>query len=476
MSTPKTTAGDTGESNHSNGSSRRSAIPDVHLGSQAGAAAERRRTFPYRFPRDSRLLGGKFTVAENARRLLRFFYFERRLMQALGAWTLTIPEFEVKLETGRHIFYHADAARFLRERLTEQETLAKRVDAHRDAEIDAFIEEMLSAESAPELLVGVHQVVGRALATAYRHHCDDTDPVTDVPTIRCLRRILADYEPMLAWADAAIAAYVEGGMDESRLAAWRWHLQRLLASIGGVTGIEPKTEPPAPLRSTAKPYVRGTVPIRDARFDTFKNTGDYDVADGEARFPKDSYESLRLRFIRTQRDEVDAIEAFGTFLWDIRFKDFDAEYDLARITWDEARHTEIGHRALLAAGYDPFELRNRLTGSTCRGPMEPAFAMAEINLFGEVGVLKTINGLIDTAAERRDELLRHVADFIRSDERTHVRKGGKILGVMTDMNAKDLEWRTRELFTECLVSLGAVTKDMDVFTVSREDIEHLVGE
>ena len=34
-----------------------------------------------------------------------------------------------------------------------------------------------------------------------------------------------------------------------------------------------------------------------------------------------------------------------------------------RITWDEARHTEIGHRALQAAGYDPFELRNRLTGS-----------------------------------------------------------------------------------------------------------------
>jgi len=85
---------------------------------------------------------------------------------------------------------------------------------------------------------------------------------------------------------------------------------------------------------------------------------------------------------------MDAIEAFGTFIWDIRFKDFQAEYDLARITWDEARHTEIGHRALLAARLRPFELRNRLTGSTCRGPMEPAFAMAEINLFGEVGVLK----------------------------------------------------------------------------------------
>jgi hypothetical protein len=451
-------------------------IPYTAVPGQREASAQRRQSYPYRFPRDHRLLGGKFTVAENARRLLRFFYFERRLMQSLGAWTLSIPEFEVKLETGRHIFYHADAARAFRERLTEQEMRPRDIDGFRDAEIDRFIEELLSAANAPELLAGVHQVLGRALATAYRHHIDDTDPITDTPTIRCLRRILADYEPMLAWADAAVVAYVEGGIEESPLAVWRWHLQRLLVSIGGVTGADAKGAAPTPLRSEARPFARGTVPLRDVRFDTFKNTGDYEVADGQERYPKESYEALRLRFIRTQRDEVDAIEAFGTFIWDIRFKDFQAEYDLARITWDEARHTEIGHRALQAAGYDPFELRNRLTGSTCRGPMDPAFAMAEINLFGEVGVLKTINNLIDAASDRNDELLRHVSDFIRSDERTHVRKGGHIIKVMTDLNARDLELRTRELFTECLVSLGAVRKDMDVFTVSREDIEHLVGE
>ena len=451
-------------------------IPTVNIAGQREAAQSRKAAYPYRFPRDTRALGGKFTVKENPRRLLRFFYFERRLMQALGAWTLSIPEFEVKLETGRHIFFHADAARSLRERLTEQEMRPPAIDGFRNAEIDRFIEEMLSAASAAELLVGIHQVAGGALTIAYRHHIDVTDQVADAPTIRCLRRILSDYEPMLAWAEAAIGAYVEGGVEEAGLAAWRWHLDRLLRSIGGVTGADERTTAPTPLRIDDKPFERGTVPLRDVRFDTFKNTGDYDTADGEDRFPKDSYESLRLRFIRTQRDEIDAIEAFGTFLWDIRFKDFDAEYDLARITWDEARHTEIGHRAMLVAGYDPYELRNRLTGSTCRGPMDPAFAMAEINLFGEVGVLKTINQLIDAAAERNDEVLRHVADFIRSDERTHVRKGGRIIGVMTDLDAKALELRTRELFTECLVSLGAVKQDMDVFTVSREDIERLVGE
>ena len=451
-------------------------IPTRSFVEQRTSADARKQRYPYRFPRDSRQLGGRYEVAENARLLLRFFYFERRLMQALGAWTLTIPEFEVKLETGRHIFYHADAARLLRERLTEQEMRPRDIDSFRDVAIDRLVDELLSAGSAPELLVGIHQVVGQALQTAYRHHIDLTDPVADAPTVRCLRRILVDYEPMLEWAGAALNAYIDGGVDEAGLAVWRWHLQRLLGSIGGVTGGAPANPPPTPLRIDAKPFERGTVPVRDVRFDTFKNTGDYDLADGQARFPKDSYESLRLRFIRTQRDEVDAIEAFGTFLWDIRFKDFQAEYDLARITWDEARHTEIGHRALQACGYDPFELRNRLTGSTCRGPMEPAFAMAEINLFGEVGVLKTINGLIDTAAERQDALLQHIADYIRADERTHVRKGQGILKVMTDLDSKALELRTRELFTECLVSLGVVKKDMDLFTVSREDIEHLVGE
>jgi len=446
------------------------------LAGQREAAAERRAKYPYRFPVDRRQLGGKFTVKENSRRLLRFFYFERRLMHALGSWTLTIPEYEVKLETGRHIFWHADAARFLRERLTEQEYRPKVIDAFRDPEINRFIDEMLSAESPAELLVGVHQVVGKALSTTYRHHIDDTDQVTDVPTIRCLKRILTDYEPMLAWADDAVDAYIAGGIEEAKLSTWRWHLTRLLASIGGITGTDPRGEAPTPLRIDAKPYERGTVPMRDVRFDTFKHTGDYDAADAQKRFDKDSYEALRLRFIRTQRDEVDAIEAFGTFVWDIRFKDFDAEYDLARVTWDEARHTEIGHRAMLASGYDPYELRNRLTSSTCRGPMDPAFAMAEINLFGEVGVLKTINDLIDTAAARNDELLRHISDFIRADERTHVRKGTRIIEVMTDLDAKALELRTRELFTECLVSLGAIKKEIDMRTLTREEIEHLVGE
>jgi hypothetical protein len=44
------------------------------------------------------------------------------------------------------------------------------------------------------------------------------------------------------------------------------------------------------------------------------------------------------------------------------------------------------------------------------------------------------------------------------------------------MGMQELELRTRELFTECLVSLGAFKPDMDIFTLSREEIERYIGE
>ena len=85
-------------------------IEPVSRPEEREAALARRKAYPYKFPRDPRKMGGKFTVEENARRLLRWFYFERRLAHGLGSWTLTIPDFEVKIETGRHIFWHMDAA------------------------------------------------------------------------------------------------------------------------------------------------------------------------------------------------------------------------------------------------------------------------------------------------------------------------------------------------------------------------------
>jgi len=243
-------------------------------------------------------------------------------------------------------------------------------------------------------------------------------------------------------------------------------------SIGGIIGADPRNEEPAPLRSTEKPFQRGPFRSEISASKRLKH-GRLRHCRYNPAIPERFLRDLRLRFIRTQRDEVDAIEAlarsFGT-----------SASKTSRPSMTRAHHPGTKRatpRSVIgrySRRYDPFELRNRLTGSTCRGPIGPAFAMAEINLFGEVGVLKTINGLIDTARERQDAC--SCTSLIHSRRRAHSRPQRPAHSQMHDhLGAQELELRTRELFTECLVSLGAVKSDMDVFTVSREDIEHLVG-
>ena len=56
---------------------------------------------------------------------------------------------------------------------------------------------------------------------------------------------------------------------------------------------------------------------------------------------------------------------------------------------------------------------------------------------------------------------------------SHVRKGKHVIGCMTDLGSRDLERRTRELFTECLVSLGALPPGATFGTLSREEIERI---
>src|SRR5688572_10454892 len=52
-----------------NGANPTHEIPTLSRAPERAAATERARAYPYRFPRDRRQLGGKFSVEESARRL-----------------------------------------------------------------------------------------------------------------------------------------------------------------------------------------------------------------------------------------------------------------------------------------------------------------------------------------------------------------------------------------------------------------------
>lgn len=429
------------------------------------------------FPKDLRRLGGDFTVEDNQKRLLRFFLFERSMLRALAGWSMGTPEFEVKVEYGRHIYYHAEAGMRLRTRLSELRTADETTDKFAAADISELFGELLYSESPAHFVAAIYGVVLPHMRQAYVEHAAHTDQVADAPTIRLIRQTLIDYDEMIAWGKGAIEGYVQGGYSESALHKWQYHVEKLLRSSGGITGIAKKGPRPESLRSEGKPpFARSFVATRDPRFQTFDHTYEYQIADQDKIAYESEFDKTRLNLVRSQRDELDAIETFSNVLYEIHDVPFGFDYDIARIIWDETRHTELGHKAMEALGYDPFDLMNRLVGIKVRTNMPALYSFAEINLFGEANIVQEVLRYAREAYEKGDDLTGRMFDFVNADERTHLSKGMHWLKhIFQTDSVQEIEKKTRKVAIDRLLELGIIDHEV-ALTISHRELARIIGE
>ncbi|HET6401876.1 MAG TPA: DUF455 family protein [Candidatus Kapabacteria bacterium] len=442
----------------------------------------------YNFPKDTRRLGGDFTVEENAKRLLRFFLFERNTLRAIAGWSMGTPEFEVKVEFGRHIYWHAEAGMKIRTRLTELRTAEEATDKFQSEDVAEFFSELMYSETPAHFVAALYGVLLPHIRQTYLEHSAHTDQVADAPTLRMIRHILVDYDEMIAWGTGAVEAYVQGGYSEPELHKWQYHIEKLLRSFGDVTGspsygkgggwgVVSPTPRPETLRSAGKPpFERSFIATRDPRFGTFEHTENYQVADsGSIEYPTE-FEQLRLNLVRTQRDEIDAIETFANVLYEIRNVPFGFDYDMARIIWDETRHTELGHKAMEALGYNPYDLLNRLLGIKVRTKLPALYSLAEINLFGEANIVQECLRYSREAFEKGDEVTGRMFDFVNADERTHLAKGIHWLKYLfgTD-SVQEIEQKTKQVAVDRLLELGIIEPEVKL-TISHRELAKIIGE
>jgi len=191
-------------------------------------------------PWDRRELPGSFSVEESARMVGNYKWVEQRLFEALGGWVATVPELDVKLKLGTHCYHHAWHAELWHKRLPElREMNPDRLTVPANDEVVALLDAVTAPESPDETiekLVGVYRVLIPRKIAAYTYHLNNTSTITDAPTIRSLKFVLADELEDWREGEMLIQSLIETDDDVRRAADHQARLEAIATRAGGIVG------------------------------------------------------------------------------------------------------------------------------------------------------------------------------------------------------------------------------------------------
>jgi hypothetical protein len=183
-----------------------------------------------------RHLEGRFSVAENARRLGHLRWLEVQMMELQGGWIATMPSEKVKNGLAVNTYEDAEHADLLGKRLPELRHPDPNDVRAPNAAFAALVERIGDASDMAERLVGMFRVLKPHLIVVYRQHLALTDHVVDMPTVRLLRRVIPDEERQLWWGLAALEEVANTAAGRRAAIAWQAELEADLVGAGGVLG------------------------------------------------------------------------------------------------------------------------------------------------------------------------------------------------------------------------------------------------
>jgi hypothetical protein len=358
-----------------------------------------------------------YSTEEDTCRLVRYIAVERRLLHVLAGHMLGVPEYEIKVMLGRHLWEDAEHCHGLRKRLPELRGHLNRIEKELAGPLGRFLDEALRAQNTVELLAGVYGVVKPALLAAYQEHQRTTNPLADNVTVRLLRFNILEEEEHIAWGQQTLALLLDTEDKVQAAQAWQEHLRAYLAAAGGLAGNQPIPEYELP--PSRPPFQISRHSRRDERFTTtvLKDWG-RPVTDVTDRL----HHQMWGRAV-----ELTAAESVASLIYEWEGLPWEAYRDLARHCWDEIRHTLMGEAALEQEGIGLTDLPNWVGYNEHAMQLPPLERYAHLAVFIEMGYMKYPPGARADYEFARDkakhELMAMYLDYDWADEVVHARLG-----------------------------------------------------
>ena len=288
-------------------------------------------------------------VEASVGRLKRFHYAFKRLHQILTARITAEPIYEIKTAFAHHAYLCAEHVQALRDRVGEMREPPLGLEDVPDPALAVVFDEILSAPSTIELLVGLYETAIPALGAAIDRFQAETNPLTDAPSVRACRFARLELGDMIAFGAKAIPCLIDEP-ERAAIRPWLGLLADGLAAAGGLDGAETPSGREAERLHSKTPYVYDPVPRRDERFQDLYNQGVnaeamlYDPAIGPRA------KALIMLFKRIR--EIDVPEMMASILVETPGKPWGYYRAMSRQLWDEARHALMGEVGFVALGVD----------------------------------------------------------------------------------------------------------------------------
>jgi hypothetical protein len=377
-------------------------------------------------------LAGLATIARASRpglaveacvaRLKRYHYAFLRLHEILTARITAEPIYELKTGFAHHAYLCSEHVLALRTRVSEMREPPLGLEVVPDPNLQILFDEILAAPTTALVLVGLYEKAMPALDAALAHQGEDTNPLTDAPSLRVCRFARLELADMIAFGGKSIACLVDDGA-RSGMQHWLALLDDCLATAGGLNGISPPSGKRIERFYSAKPYVYEAVPRRDERFQDLHNQG----VNPEAFVYNPEYppkaKALMMLFKRLR--EIDVPEMMASIIQETKGKPWGYYRDMSRQLWDEARHAMMGEVGFVALGVDWTQARITHNWSLRLNTECTALERHAVLYFIEQGLMTRTGKRYEweVAVESGIPLMATIQDYDWADEVLHAALG-----------------------------------------------------
>lgn len=257
-------------------------------------------------------------VRDNARKLAILYTVEVEIARLVGLWIPKIREMPEKLWLGQMLYEDAEHAMWIEKRLEELRLLPSAIANFRRRTTPMF-KALEATADADAFLRGLFLVVKPALLADYQRHIEACPPYVDDPSIRFLRRVIADEQGHIAKGLSLLASR-KGTGQAPQDELWDFDSKDGAFVTNDFVGQHPQPQPMPnwPEEVEHLPAVAPMPPYPG----TFE--GDMQRVAHDLVF-----------------SELEAAEIFARYVYEYHQCPWQFHYEAARIAWDECRHVEL---------------------------------------------------------------------------------------------------------------------------------------